>query len=137
MAAALRHLRDERITLILDDFHYLPTTARTNFLRNIKGPVFDGLKLVLLSVTHRGLDAVKAENELQGRVYSVITPEWAMEDLKKISTQGFAALNVAYSESITSRLATEAQSSPFLMQKLCWEVCAGLTLLGFYGVSRR
>ncbi len=131
MAAAIRHLKEQKIALIIDDFHYLPTGARTTFLRNIKGPVFDGLKIVLLSVTHRGLDAVKAEGELQGRVYSVITPEWATDDLKKIATQGFVALNVSYSDSVISRLALEAQSSPFLMQKLCWEVCAGL------GISTR
>ena len=126
MASAIKHLKEEGIALIVDDFHYLPTSARTTILRNIKGPVFDGLKLVLLSVTHRGLDAVKAESELQGRVYSVITPEWAMEDLKQIAIQGFAALNIVYSDSVISRLAMEAQRSPFLMQKLCWEVCAGL-----------
>jgi hypothetical protein len=126
MASAIRHLKEHNIALIIDDFHYLPTTARTAFLRNIKGPVFDGLKLVLLSVTHRGLDAVKAEGELQGRVYSVITPEWSEGDLKEIAIQGFKALNVTYPDSIIARLASEAQNSPFLMQKLCWEVCAGL-----------
>ena len=78
MASAIRRLKEQNIALIIDDFHYLPPNARKIFLRNIKGPVFDGLKLVLLSVTHRGLDAVKAESELQGRVYSVITPEWEL-----------------------------------------------------------
>jgi hypothetical protein len=126
MATAIRHLKDHKIALIIDDFHYLPPNARATFLRNIKGPVFDGLKLVLLSVTHRGLDAVKAENELQGRVYSVITPEWDPDDPGKIAGQGFTALNVECPNNVISRLTMEAQNSPFLMQKLCWEVCAGL-----------
>lgn len=128
MASAIRHLKEQKIALVIDDFHYLLTAARTTFLRNIKGPVFDGLKLALLSVTHRGLDAVRSESELQGRVYSVVTPEWARGDLKKIATQGFSALNIVSSDGVVSRLALEAQSSPFLMQKLCWEVCAGLGL---------
>jgi len=54
MASAIKHLTDKKIALVVDDFHYLPSTVRTTFLRNIKGPVFNGLKLVLLSVTHRG-----------------------------------------------------------------------------------
>jgi hypothetical protein len=126
MASAIRRLKEQNIALIIDDFHYLPPNARKIFLRNIKGPAFDGLKLVLLSVTHRGLDAVKAESELQGRVYSVITPEWDSESLVKIAGQGFTALNIECPNSIISRLTIEAQSNPFLMQKLCWEVCAGL-----------
>ena len=71
MASAIKHLVDKKIALVIDDFHYLPSATRTTFLRHIKRPVFNGLKLVLLSVTHRGNDAVKAESELQGRVYSV------------------------------------------------------------------
>jgi hypothetical protein len=126
MASAIRHLREKGVALVIDDFHYLPADARTTFLRNIKGPVFDGLKLVLLSVTHRGSDAVKAETELQGRVTSVMMPEWSFEDLKQIFEKGFTALNIDCPAPISNRLAQEAQNSPFLMQKLCWEVCAGI-----------
>jgi hypothetical protein len=126
MASAIRHLKEKRVALVIDDFHYLPMEARTTFLRNIKGPVFDGLKLILLSVTHRGLDAVKAEGELQGRVTSVMMPEWSLEDLKQIAEKGFTALNIDCPPSISNRLAQEAQNSPFLMQRLCWEVCAGI-----------
>ncbi|MDO8875880.1 MAG: hypothetical protein Q8M24_18620 [Pseudolabrys sp.] len=126
MAQAIRHLREENIVLIIDDFHYLPETVRKSFLRNIKGPVFDGLKLVLLSVTHRGLDAVKAELELQGRVYSVVVPEWNPVDLTKIPQRGFHALNVQCPSGVAHRLTQECQQSPFLMQKLCWEISAGI-----------
>jgi hypothetical protein len=126
MTSAIRHLKEQGVALVIDDFHYLDTVVRAKFLRNIKGPVFDGLKLVLLSVTHRGLDAVKAEKELQGRVYSIVMPEWSMGDLKQIADKGFDALNINCPRQIISRLSDEAQSSPFLMQKLCWEVCAGI-----------
>jgi hypothetical protein len=126
MASAIKHLTEKKIALVIDDFHYLPSSARTSFLRNIKGPVFNGLKLVLLSVTHRGSDAVKAESELQGRVSSVVSPPWNVSDLKKIADVGFAALNIVCPARIINRLADEAQGSPFLMQKLCWEVCAGI-----------
>lgn len=126
MASAIKHLTEKKIALVIDDFHYLPAGARTTFLRNIKGPVFNGLKLVLLSVTHRGNDAVKAESELQGRVYSVVSPPWEVGDLKTIGDVGFTALNIVCPPRIINRLADEAQGSPFLMQKLCWEICAGI-----------
>jgi hypothetical protein len=126
MASALRHLNEHSVALVVDDFHYIPADARAVFLRNIKGPVFDGLKLVLLSVTHRGLDAVKAESELQGRVSSLTMPEWEFGDLKRIGEKGFSALNIECPVKIIDRMASEAQNSPFLMQQLCWEICAGI-----------
>lgn len=126
MSSALRYLKEQKLVLVVDDFHYLSTETRKTFLRNIKGPVYDGLKLVLLSVSHRGLDAVKAESELQGRVYSVVMPDWTTPDLREIASKGFSVLNIACAAKVVERLAIEAQASPFLMQKLCWEVCAGI-----------
>ena len=126
MASAIRQLNEERISLVIDDFHYLSPDARKSFLRNIKGPVFNGLKIVLLSVSHRGNDAIKGEPELLGRVTSIIVPEWAIEDLKLIAERGFEALNIHAVSGFISRLAHESQSSPFLMQQLCSEICAGL-----------
>jgi hypothetical protein len=54
MAAALRHLQETGTVLVIDDFHYLSDETRTKFLRNIKGAIFQGLKLILLSVTVPG-----------------------------------------------------------------------------------
>jgi hypothetical protein len=126
MASAIRHLQEEKIALVIDDFHYLDAETRKRFLRNIKGPVFNGLKVILISVTHRGNDAVKAETELQGRVTSVIVPDWDIGDLQQIATKGFAELTITCPKRIVSRLAEESQKSPSLMQKLCWEICVGV-----------
>ncbi len=126
MASAIRHLMENNIALIIDDFHYIEETARQEVLRNMKGSVFGGLHLVLLSVAHRTFDAIKAETELTGRFISVTVPEWSEGDLSLIPAKGFAALNVNCADKIINRLATEAQNSPFLMQKFCWEICFDL-----------
>lgn len=126
LASATRHLIENDITLIIDDFHYLEDDARQEFLRNVKGSVFAGLHVVLLSVTHRTFDAIKAETELTGRFISVTVPEWSLEDLSLIPEKGFAALNITCPNPIMDTLAGECQSSPFLMQKLCWEICYDL-----------
>ena len=94
MASAFAHLQEHQITRVVDDFHYLEPAARQQFLRNIKGPVFNGLRVVLLSVTHRAFEPIKEETELTGRFAAIIVPEWDPDDLKKIATAGFTALNV-------------------------------------------
>ena len=129
MSTAIRHLTTRQIVLVIDDFHYLQEAARLDFLRNIKGSVFNGLKVLLLSVTHRAFDAIKTETELTGRFSAITVPEWSTQDLMKIPTEGFRALNVACGDGIVTRLSQEAQESPFLMQKFCWEICYDLEIM--------
>jgi hypothetical protein len=123
MSAAIRHLTERNVLLVVDDFHYLSDAARLEFLRNIKGAVFNGLKVLLLSVTHRAFDTIKSETELTGRFTAITVPEWSTEDLIKIPEKGFGALNVTCNADFITKLADEAQESPFLMQKFCWEIC--------------
>ncbi len=126
MTSALRRLVEGAIFIIIDDFHYMQDAARKEVLRNLKGAVFNGLKVILLSVAHRAFDAIKAETELTGRFTAINVPEWDVNDLISIAQKGFTALNINCSERIMRKLAEEAQSSPFLMQKFCWEICYDL-----------
>ncbi len=123
MSRALEYMTKERIVLVVDDFHYIPSDVRTDIMRNVKGAVFNGLKVVLLSVTHRVFDAIKAESELTGRFTTVTLPHWTKNDLIQIPTKGFAALGVDFSSTLVNKLCDEAQENPFLMQKFCWEIC--------------
>jgi AAA domain len=123
VSEALDALTLEKTILVIDDFHYLSPDTRIAFMRNVKGAVFNGLKVLLLSVTHRAFDAIKAESELTGRFISIVLPNWTLDELKQIPRLGFTALVVAYKDALITQLAQEAQDSPFLMQKFCWEIC--------------
>ena len=92
-------------------------------MRNIKGAVFNGLKVILLSVAHRTFDVIRAEPELTGRFSSVLVPPWSIADLNRIPTLGFHALKVTVDPSIIHNFSVEAQESSFLMQRFCWELC--------------
>lgn len=120
---AMREMISKKIILVIDDFHYIKTDVRVEIARNIKGAVFNGLKVVLLSVTHRIFDAIKAEPELTGRFVSVVLPPWSVNDLAEIARRGFNVLNVRYHTEFIEYIASEAQENPFLMQKFCWEIC--------------
>jgi archaellum biogenesis ATPase FlaH len=123
MTSALSTLVQNKIMLVIDDFHYLDEDVRRVIMRNVKGAVFNGLKVILLSVSHRVFDAIKAESELTGRFTAITLPNWSKEDLAQIPKLGFAALKVEASDALIERLCDEAQESPFLMQKFCWEIC--------------
>lgn len=126
VADAQRHLVKNNIALIVDDFHYLSEEARKELIRNVKSAIFGGLHVVLLSISHRIFDAIKAEPELTGRFASVEVPPWSTDDLAKIPAKGFPALGVNCPAKIADTLANECQNSPFLMQKFCWHICYDL-----------
>lgn len=112
--------------LVIDDFHYISEEARTELMRNVKGAVFNGLKVILLSVTHRVFDAIKAESELTGRFTAVSLPHWSIPDLAQIPAKGFEVLGAECPQAVVKSLCEEAQENPFLMQKFCWEICFDL-----------
>lgn len=123
MHAALEALLEESVFLVIDDFHHIPEAARSDIVRSIKGAVFRGLKVVLLSTPHRAFDAVKAEVEITGRFKHVPVPDWGIADLQLIATTGFDALNVKCPKAVVEDFAKESQGSPLLMQQFCWNIC--------------
>ncbi|MQB09559.1 hypothetical protein DXT96_06780 [Agrobacterium sp. ICMP 6402] len=123
MSESLQAMQKRNIILVIDDFHYIDSDARTEIVRNLKGSIFNGLKVLLLSVAHRVFDAISAESELTGRFISVTLPEWKNDELEKIARLGFSELKVDCPEAIIKTIVEESQSSPFLMQKFCWEIC--------------
>jgi hypothetical protein len=126
LGSAITHMTQEKIMLVIDDFHYIAEASRTELMRNVKGAVFNGLKVILLSVTHRVFDAIKAEAELTGRFTAISLPHWTVTDLEQIPAKGFDELGTTCPQPVIQVLCTEAQENPFLMQKFCWEICFDL-----------
>jgi hypothetical protein len=124
LAGAVTRMTEEKIMLVIDDFHYIEEAPRTELMRNVKGAVFNGLKVILLSVTHRVFDAINAESELTGRFTAISLPHWTDNDLAQIPVKGFSALGTVCAEPLMAELCSEAQENPFLMQKFCWEICS-------------
>lgn len=109
--------------VVLDDFHYLDAGEQLKVVRGLRGMVFDGVPVILLSVPHRVYDAVRAEPEMTGRVVPLGIPFWSDDDLRAIAAQGFDALNVTAATTTVNRLVHESFGSPFLMQDFCLELC--------------
>ncbi|GJH28800.1 ATP-binding protein [Caballeronia novacaledonica] len=122
-SASLRVLKERKLTLVVDDFHYMTRELQSSIVRALKQPVFDRLKVVLLAVPHRVADAVKAESEIEGRVASVAVPDWHNPELVDIANSGFDALNVDVDAVEVQHLVDGAFSSPHLLQDLCSLLC--------------
>lgn len=123
MQSVIDTLVEQKICLVVDDFHYINSDARAGLVRSLKGAVFKGLKVVFLSTPHRAFDTIKAEVEVTGRFKHVTVPTWAEDDLRKIAEIGFDALNIKTEQKVIDLAASESEASPLLMQRFCWSIC--------------
>lgn len=121
--AALKALQSSQVSLIIDDFHYLPRELQGNFVRAIKPLVFHGVPIILIAIPHRRYDAIKVEREITGRLENIQIPYWTLSELRQIAERGFPLLNMKLSDSVMDRLCIEALGSPHLMQEFCRALC--------------
>lgn len=122
--SAIDRLIDNRTSLLIDDFHYIPSDVQKNIIQAFKGPIYRGLSVILLAVPHRAFDPITVEDEMQGRFRHIAIPEWSEEDLMHIPKLGFNALNVKCPKAMAERICRESFANPLLVQEICSELCA-------------
>lgn len=105
--ASLEALVARKISLLVDDFHYIPQEAQKGIIQALKGAVFKGLAVILLAVPHRAFDPITVEQEVEGRFKHIEIPPWDIEDLSLIPERGFAALNIKSSALLNKRISSE------------------------------
>ncbi|MCK9506709.1 MAG: hypothetical protein M0Q95_21335 [Porticoccaceae bacterium] len=120
---ALAGLRNANLPVIIDDFHYIPRELQGSLVRALKGPIFDGLPVVLIAIPHRRYDALKVEKEMTGRLHPIEIPLWESDELAYIPSAGFPLLNCEISGDAIASFTDEAIGSPHLMQDFCRTLC--------------
>ena len=123
MTISIQALLETEKVLIIDDFHFCDPELQTEIIRSLKEPIGSGLKVILCSVPHRGIDSIKVEREMEGRVIQFRIGPWEREELYEISKKGFEALNIECQDSVIQNFISESYKSPHLMQEFCYWFC--------------
>lgn len=121
--AVVRELKDSDFVVFLDDFHYIAEDAQVDIAKSIKAIAERGVRVCIASVPHKSDDMVRANDELTGRIVSILFDYWTVQELELIAKKGFDALGLDIAPAVIKRLATEALGSPQLMQSLCLSLC--------------
>jgi hypothetical protein len=119
----LEKVRGAGKTLVVDDFHYIGRDVQIPLVEQFKEAARAGVTVVVVSVPHRGDDAIRANPDLRGRLRLVEVTYWSEEELRNIPRLGFPKLNIMVDGTLVDRLARESLSSPQLMQSLCLDFC--------------
>lgn len=116
---AVRGLLDQRVPIVVDDFHYIARDLQGDLVRALKPVIFDGVPVVIIAIPHRRYDAVKVEKEMTGRIAPIDIPNWSEAELRYIPETGFRLLNYDVHVAVAHRLGSQAIGSPHLMQEFC------------------
>ena len=124
--ALVQYMIAHKLTLIIDDFHYIDREVQIYIARTLKTEIFNGLRAIILSLPHRSDDAIRLNPDLIGRTTCIDLAAWSLADLKKIAQKGFGMLRLPVGEDAIDEMAQEAAASPMLMQEIClnlaWEM---------------
>jgi hypothetical protein len=121
--AVVKELGGSDFVIFLDDFHYISEEAQTDIAKSIKAIAERGVRICTASVPHKSDDMVRANDELTGRIVSILFDYWTVHELEIIAKKGFEILGVDIAPEMIKRLATESLGSPQLMQSLCLNLC--------------
>lgn len=110
--AVAKELSESDFVVFLDDFHYISQEAQIDIAKSIKAIAERGVRLCIASVPHKSDDMVRANDELTGRIVSILFDYWTVQELEMIAACGFAALGVEIAPAMIKQFATEALGSP-------------------------
>ena len=112
-----------QFTLLLDDFHYIPSAIQADVAQQLKDAASRGVRICVASVPHRADNIVRALPELRGRVLAIDLDYWSRRDLLEIPRLGCEHLGIHVDSISLGMFATEAAGSPQLMQSICLWMC--------------
>ncbi len=118
----LKTLIAEGFVLVIDDFHYINYETQLYLSRILKAELFNGLKVILLTLPHRTDDAIKHNPDLIGRMVFINLLPWTEKELYEIAHKGFDLLKVPVPDKQIKTIVAESALSPQLMQENCYNL---------------
>lgn len=132
----LEYIRSYGIRLVVDDFHYITMPVQRALAQQFKEGARKGTTIVLVSITERSDQVIRANPDLRGRLLTIDIPFWTKDELRQIPQQGFKVLNVDAHIDVVELFTQESLGSPQLMQALCLEICRFWNLEEAYPTPR-
>lgn len=118
----LKTLIAEDFVLVIDDFHYINAETQLYLSRILKAELFNGLKVIILTLPHRADDAIKRNPDLIGRTVFIQLLPWTKDELEQIAHKGFDLLKMPMPDEQIAHIVRESALSPQLMQENCYNL---------------
>lgn len=110
------------VTVVIDDFHFVPRGVRGFLVQALKNLSYEGVTIIVITLPHRRAEISDLISDMTGRTAAVEVNPWSKSDLAEIASLGFDQLNLDDGMSIGVALAEASYGSPQIMQHLCLEL---------------
>lgn len=110
-------IKESGRTLVIEDFHYLPTKVQAEFSFDLKTLWDYKTFVVVVGVWISENMLITLNPDLSDRIEE-LSVTWSEADLKRVFTKGCSALNLHPSDAVSTRLAMVSYESVGLLQKL-------------------
>jgi hypothetical protein len=113
---------DGKITIIIDDFHFIPRVVRKALVQALKPLAYEGATIILITLPHRRAETTDLVSDMGGRTKTVEVKPWEPADLAAIAALGLPHLHLEDPLLLGPKLAAASYGSPQIMQQLCLEL---------------
>lgn len=114
--------RGGKVTVVIDDFHFIPVQVRKALVQALKPIAFAGATIILVTLPHRRSETSDLVTDMGGRTATVEVKPWIKDDLASIARLGFEELQLTDPLGLAGQLAEASYGSPQIMQQLCLEL---------------
>lgn len=113
----------QKITIVLDDFHFIDEQIRKAVIQALKPLAHKGASVVIVTLSHRSSEASRLVMDVGGRTEKIEVQPWSTQDLARIAAKGFEELNLSDPQRLSVEIAEQSYGSPQIMQQLSLELC--------------
>lgn len=110
------------VTVIIDDFHFVPTDVREPLVQALKSAAYAGATIIVITLPHRRADITDLVMDMGGRTATIEVTPWEPAELQQIPSLGFPKLALRDPDNVGQMLAASSYGSPQIMQQLCLEL---------------
>ncbi len=110
-------LRSSGRTLVVEDFHYLPTREQKSFSFDMKALWDYGVFIIIVGVWISENMLITLNSDLSDRIEE-ISVTWSDDELKQVLKKGCQSLNLRTSDTVATEMARVSYGSVGLLQKL-------------------
>ncbi len=113
--------------LVIEDFHYLSLSERSNFAFDLKALWDYGLFVVIVGVWSKDNMLLYLNPDLTGRIQE-LSLSWSQQELRQVLRDGAQALNIAFSPALEKTATHDSFGNVGILQRLALEVLDHLTI---------
>ncbi|OKP82997.1 AAA family ATPase [Paenibacillus sp. P32E] len=112
-----------KLTIVLDDFHYLPLIEQYQLAFDLKMFYQNGIRFIILGTKITSGYFEKFNGELSHRIDYIDATKWSNEELREIVDKGSNCLNIKISNPLVNYFVEASNGIVAVFQGLLFELC--------------